>query len=149
MSTRGVGTLTVAAAMSLSIAALHLVTILFGAPAYDYFTAPDRMIELAHRGSPLPAVATLLMAAVFALFGLYALSAAGRGPRLPQPRIILIGICGIYLLRGLVVVPQLLLFLNTSEVPARALVFSLISLAVGIVYTVGTALRWAALPPPT
>lgn len=146
MSRRGVGTLTAGATMSLFIAVLHLAMIPFGVEAYDFFTAPARMIEMARVGSPLPALMTLLVACVFALFGLYALSAAGRGPRLPQPRIILIGISGIYLLRGTVVVPQLLMFMNTSEVPMRALVFSLISLVIGIVYTVGTALRWAALP---
>jgi hypothetical protein len=146
MSRRGVGTLTVGAAMSLFLTVLHLAMIPFGADAYDFFTAPARMIEMARAGSPLPALMTLLVACVFAVFGLYALSAAGRAPRLPQPRIILIGISGIYLLRGVVVVPQLLLFMNTSEVPMRALVFSLISLAIGIVYTVGTALRWAAMP---
>jgi hypothetical protein len=116
-----------------------------GAEAYDFFTAPSRMIELARAGSPLPALMTLLVAAVFALFGVYALSAAGRAPRLPQRRIILIGICGIYLLRGVVVVPQLLMFMNTTEVPLRALIFSLIALTIGIVYTAGTALRWTAL----
>jgi len=74
------------------------------------------------------------------------LSAADLAPPLPQRRIALIGISGIYLLRGLIVVPQLLLFMHTTDVPARALVFSLISLVIGLVYTIGTALRWAALP---
>lgn len=146
MSKRGTGTLTLAATLSLLVAMLHLVVIVMGVDAYDFFTAPARMLELARSGSPLPALATLLVAAVFAVFGMYALSAAGRAPRLPQRRIILIGISGIYLLRGLIVVPQLLMYMNTSDVPLRALIFSLISLAIGIVYTVGTALRWAALP---
>jgi hypothetical protein len=105
------------------------------------------MIELARAGSPLPALLTLIAASVFTVFGFYALSGAGRAQRLPQLRIILIGISGVYLLRGLVVVPELLLYLNTSEIPLRALGFSLISLTIGIVYTIGTALRWSALPP--
>jgi hypothetical protein len=149
-SKRGAGTLTVAGVMSLVVALLHLGVIVAGADAYEFFSAPDRMIELARVGSPLPAMVTLLLGSVFALFGLYALSAAGRAilprVRLPLPRIALVGISGIYLLRGLVIVPQLLMFLNTSDVPLRALVFSLIALAIGIVYTIGTALRWAALP---
>jgi hypothetical protein len=138
--------LTVAAAMSFFIALLHLAMIPVGADAYDFFTAPARMIELARSGSPLPALLTLIAASFFTLFGFYALSGAGRAPRLPQLRIMLIGICGIYLLRGLVVVPELLLFLNTSDIPLRALVFSLVSLTIGIVYTTGTALRWSELP---
>ncbi len=133
--------------MSFFIALLHLAMIPVGAEAYDFFTVPTRMIELARAGSPLPALLTLIAASVFTVFGFYALSGAGRAQRLPQLRIILIGITGIYLLRGLVVVPELLLYLNTSEIPLRALVFSLVSLTIGIVYTIGTALRWSALPP--
>ncbi len=133
------------AALSFFLALLHLAMIPIGTEAYDFFTAPAHFVELARRGSPLPALMTLLVALVFTIFGFYALSAAGRAPRLPQPRIILIGISGIYLLRGLVVVPELLLFLHTTDFPVRALFFSVASLMIGIVYTVGTALRWAAL----
>jgi hypothetical protein len=43
------------------------------------------------------------------------------------------------------VVPELLVFLNTTDVPLRALWFSLISLFIGIVYIAGTALRWPAI----
>jgi hypothetical protein len=143
---RGVGVLTFGAVLSFFIALLHLAMIPIGVEAYDFFTAPAGFIELARAGSPIPPLVTLGLAAIFTLFGLYALSAAGRAPRLPLPRIILIGICGIYLLRGLVVVPELLLYLHTMDIPARALGFSLISLVIGIVYTVGVALRWPALP---
>jgi hypothetical protein len=144
---RGVGVLTLGAAMSFFVALLHLAMIPIGSEAYDFFTAPARFVELARRGSPIPPLVTLGLAAIFTTFGLYALSAAGRAPKLPLLRIILIGISGIYLLRGLVVVPELLLFLHTADLPARALGFSLVSLTIGIVYTVGLALRWPALPP--
>jgi putative oxidoreductase len=143
---RGVGVLTLGAAMSFIVALLHLAMIPIGVEAYDFFTAPTRFIELARHGSPVPPLVTFLIAAVFAAFGFCALSAAGRAPRLPQLRIILIFICAVYLLRGLVVVPELLLYLHTSDIPGRALAFSLISLVIGIVYTVGLALRWPALP---
>jgi putative oxidoreductase len=143
---RGVGVLTLGAAMSFIVALLHLAMIPIGVEAYDFFTAPTRFVELARRGSPVPPLFTLLLAAIFTTFGFCALSAAGRAPRLPHVRIVLIFICGIYLLRGLVVVPELLLYLHTSDIPGRALVFSLISLLIGMVYTVGLALRWPALP---
>jgi hypothetical protein len=143
---RGVGVLTLGAAMSFFVACLHLAMIPIGVEAYDFFTAPTRFVEMARRGSPVPPLLTLGLAAIFTTFGFYALSAAGRAPRLPQLRIILIGICGIYLLRGLVVVPELLLFLHTTDIPFRSLVFSLMSLTIGIVYIVGVALRWPALP---
>jgi hypothetical protein len=145
MTKRGVGALTLGAALSFFVALLHLAMIPIGADVYDYFAAPTRFVELARRGSPVPSLVTLLIALVFTAFGFCALSAAGRAPRLPQLRILLIGISGIYTLRGLVVVPELLLFLNTTDLPLRALGFSLISLLIGIVYIVGTAMRWPAL----
>ncbi len=143
--TRGRGVMTFAAILSFCVALTHLVIIAIGAPAYAFFTAPAVFVEIARQGSPVPAIVTLVLAAFFVAFGLYAWSAAGHAPRLPQRRILLIGISGVYTLRGLIVVPELLVFLNTTDVPLRALWFSLISLFIGIVYITGTALRWPAI----
>ncbi len=137
--------MTFAAALSFGVAFLHLAMILSGAPAYEFFTVPGPFAELARQGSPVPPIVGLLFALIFGAFGWYALSAAGRAPRLPERRILLIGISGIYTLRGLLVVPELLVFLNTTDIPLRALWFSLLSLFIGIVYIAGTALRWPAM----
>jgi hypothetical protein len=145
MHRRGTAWLTAAAAASFAVALLHVSITFAGTSALDYFGAPRNFVEAARRGSAVPALITLLIALVFALFGLYALSGADRAPKLPQVRIVLVGISGIYLLRGLVVVPELVLFLNSSTLPARLLGFSLVSLAIGVLYTVGTARRWSAL----
>jgi hypothetical protein len=145
MHTRGTAWLTAAAAASFAVALAHVAITFWGASAYEYFGAPANLVEVAGRGSAVPALITLIIALVFALFGLYGLSGAGRAPTLPLLRIVLIGISGIYLLRGLVVVPELVLFLHSTTLPARLLGFSLVSLAIGVLYTVGTALRWPAL----
>lgn len=145
MHTRGTAWLTAAAAASFAVALLHVAIAFSGTPAFEYFGAPGNLVDAAARGSAVPALVTLIIALVFALFGLYALSGAGRAPDLPARRIVLVGISGIYLLRGFVAVPELVLLLHTTTLPARMLGFSLVSLAIGVTYTVGTALRWPAL----
>ncbi len=143
--TRGRGVMTFAAILSFAVAILQLAMMVVGAPAYEFFTVPGPFAELARQGSPVPPILALLFALIFGAFGLYAWSAAGHAPRLPQRRILLIGISGVYTLRGLIVVPELLVFMNTTDIPLRALWFSLISLFIGIVYIAGTALRWPAI----
>lgn len=76
------------------------------------------------------------VAAIVAVFGLYALSGAGKIRRLPLLRTVLIGVTVIYLLRGLLLIPQTPLVLKHPEL-IRFLVFSAISLAVGIVHAGG------------
>src|SRR5262249_36975162 len=61
--------LTVAGSASVAVAALHLAMIPIGEPAYVFFTAPERLVDLAHEGSPIPALVTAGLAAVFAFFG--------------------------------------------------------------------------------
>jgi putative oxidoreductase len=142
MQTRGTAWLIAAAAASFAVALLHVAITFGGTSAYEYFGAPPNIVAAARRGSAVPSLITLMIAMVFALFGLYGLSGADRAPRLPLLRLGLVGICGIYLLRGLVVVPELVLFLYSTTLPARLMAFSLVSLAIGVLYTVGTALRW-------
>ena len=146
MPTRGTAWLTLAATASFAVAVLHVAIAFTGTAAYAYFGAPTGLVDAAERGSAVPALITLLIALMAAIFGLFALSGAGRAPALPALRIVLVGISGIYLLRGLVVVPELVLFLHTSTLPPRMLAFSAAALVIGIVHTVGTALRWPSLP---
>jgi len=134
-----VNTLTLAGWLSAAVAALHVVIIFFGAPAYRYFGAGEEMARQAEAGSAVPAALTLAIAAVFAVFALYAFSGAGRVRRLPLLRTGLVAISAIYLLRGLGLIPELIqLARDTATVPARYPVFSAVSLVIGLVYLVGT-----------
>ena len=131
--------LTLAGCLSAAVAALHVVIIFFGAPAYRYFGAGEDMARQAEAGSAVPAVLTLVIAAVFAVFALYAFSGAGRLRRLPLLRTGLVVISAIYLLRGLGLIPELIQFARDSAtVPLRYLVFSAVSLMIGLVYIAGT-----------
>jgi hypothetical protein len=91
---------------------------------------------------PLLILAGLIMAVVFVVFGLYALSGAGHIRRLPLLWWGLLGISCIYTLRGLMLFPQLLIrarILSSSETfGLQSLASSLVALFIGLVYLVGT-----------
>ena len=147
MGSRGGSWLVAAAAASFAVAALHVAITFSGQAAYEYFGAPGNLVSAARRGSAVPALITLIIALVFGGFGLYALSGAGRAPKLPALRVLLVGISGIYILRGLVVVPEFLLYSFERTLPPRMMVFSVTALVIGLIHAVGTARRWAALDP--
>ena len=147
MERRGGSWLLAASAASFAVSAMHVAITFAGTSAYEYFGAPVNLISAARRGSAVPALVTLIIALVFAAFGFYGLSGAGRAPRLPALRVLLVGISGIYILRGLVVFPEFILYFYARALPARMMVFSLIALAIGLIYAIGTARSWAALDP--
>ena len=134
-----------AAASSFAVAVLHVLIIFIGAPAYAYFGAAG-LASRAAAGSPMPALITGGLVVLFALAGAYALAAAGSLHRLPLLRVVLIAIGVIYTLRGLPALPQVvLLFLDTPQLPVRAVVFSLGSLLIGLSHLAGVRTGWQSL----
>lgn len=135
-----------AGACSVAVAVLHVAVIAVGASAYRYFGAGEQLAGLAERGSPIPAVITAGIVAVFAVFGWYGFAGAGLGARPPALRAVLIGISAIMLLRGLPALPQaVVLVLRPGAVSFREVVFSAASLLVGLLYAVGTWRRRGSL----
>jgi hypothetical protein len=131
---------------SIMIAILHIVIIFGGAPAYRYFGAGEEMAQMAIAGSVLPALVTFFIAVIFAIWALYAFSGAGAIRYLPLLRIGLVVIASIYTLRGVGLIPQVAWMINSPKsVPPQDVVFSLVSLLVGIVYFAGTTSTWKAL----
>jgi hypothetical protein len=129
--------------LSFVVALLHLVIIFVGAPAYRYFGAGEDMATAAESGSAFPAMMTLALVAVFTIWGLYASSGAGVIRRLPLLRIALLLIGAIYTLRGVFVFQQIFQIATSSvQVEPREVVFSLVSLVIGLTYLVGTAINW-------
>ena len=129
---------------SFVVAGLHVGIIAVGAPAYRYTGAGETMVRLAEQGSTLPALLTSVVLGLFVLAGLYPLSAAGWLPRLPFVRIGLVCIAVVYTARGLALPVQLAQSGPTGP-PTRELVFSAISLAIGLVYFAATVVAWARL----
>jgi hypothetical protein len=148
-SGRGTALLTLAGTGSALVAALHAVIIALGAPAYRYFGAGEEMATQAERGSPVPAIVTAALTAVFALWAAYGFSGAGRMRRLPLLRTGLVVIGAIYTLRGLAVLPEAwwLVAGRTPPVLTRQLVSSMVSLVIGLAYLTGTGRAWSTLEP--
>ncbi len=83
-------------------------------------------------------------AVLFGIAGLYALSGARSIPHLPLLRLGLIGISGIYLLRGLFFILSALVVLGVleGELLVQGEIATLVFLSAGIAYAVGTGLNW-------
>jgi len=132
--------------LSFAVALLHVVIIFIGASAYRYFGAGEDMATAAASGSAFPALLTLFLAAIFAIWGFYGLSGAGVIRRLPLLKIALILIGAVYTLRGVAVFQQLFqIAASAAEVTPREIVFSLVSLIIGLAYLLGTISNWNGL----
>jgi hypothetical protein len=124
--------------LNLGVAALHVGVATLGAPAYRYFGAGNDMASWAEQGSPLPAIITLGLAILFAVFGVYAFSAAGSVPRLPFLAPVVLAVGGIYVVRGGLGVPAAFLIPDDSTAPVAATVaFSVVALTIGVLYLLG------------
>jgi hypothetical protein len=135
--------LTAAGLLSAGAAILHLAVIAGGPDWYRFFGAGEGMARLAEQGSLRPPLVTLAIAAILGLWSAYAFAGAGLIRRLPLMRAALVTITAIYLLRGLVLIP--VLAANRGDVDRFALWSSLIVLAYGITYAIGTVRVWPAL----
>ena len=135
--------LIVAGGLSAAAAILHLAVIAGGADWYRFFGAGEEMARMAEAGSPVPAIVTLGIALILAIWAAYAFAGAGLLRRLPLMRTALLIIATIYLARGLVLVPTLLM--KPELVDAFMLWSSLIVLVYGATYAVGTWRAWPAL----
>ena len=118
---------------SLAFAAFQVSAIWWSPSAVRYFGGPA---ELSMERPILYAVLCLAVSEIVAVFGVYALSGAGKIRRLPLLRTVLIAVTGIYLLRGLLIIPQAPVVLKHPGL-VRFLVFSTISLCLGMVHLAG------------
>ena len=135
--------LIVGGALSALAAILHLAVIAGGPAWYRFVGAGEEMARAAERGSATPALITLAIAAILMVWALYALSGAGVIRRLPLLRTALILISAVYLLRAATLLPVLVL--RPDLVDTFAVVSSLVVLACGLAYAIGTWTGWSAL----
>lgn len=130
--------------LSLAATLLHLACIVGGPDWYRFFGAGEPIARAAERGSWTPALLTLGIASVLALWAGYAFSGAGYIRRLPLLRTGLVVISAIYLARGaMLFMPAT--FDRPDLSPAFMFWSSLIVLVFGIVYAVGTWRAWPRL----
>jgi hypothetical protein len=120
--------LTVAATFSFAIAASHIADAMTGAPA----VLAGRLLA----GIESPILPNLLLGALFGAWGLYALAAAHRISSLPLTSPVIYGISGLYLFRGLFIIPQLFghnIFSLSIEVTRHDLLISGVALLIGVI----------------
>nr|WP_319513891.1 hypothetical protein [uncultured Cohaesibacter sp.] len=133
--------LRLASVLNMLLALLHIAIIFAGPAAFRFFRAPESFAVGAAAGDPSPALITFAIAGVFAIWSLYAASAAGLLRALPRAKVVVGLIAAIFLLRGLLVIPQSLKaahFINAIEkIEPRDIVFSICALAIGAVHIAG------------
>ncbi|TMO80361.1 hypothetical protein CWC16_07235 [Pseudoalteromonas sp. S3776] len=133
--------LVIAGLLSFIASLLHIACIFGGPDWYRFFGAGEHMAQLAEQGSTYPTFVTLIISAVLAIWGLYALSGAGVILKLPLLKTALVLITAIYLVRGIagLTIP----FLTTSQaIHHNSMQFWIISSVVcsiyGLFYLLGT-----------
>jgi len=134
----------IAAALLTGAAALiHLGCIFGGAPWYRFLGAGEQMAQLDLAGHWYPKVMVSVIAAILSVWSLYALSGAGIIGKLPLVRLVLIGITGIFLIRGIAFVLLQPYFQGNSM--TFWLVSSAICVAIGAVHALGLRQAWSNL----
>lgn len=132
-----------AAWMSLVASALHVAVIVGGPDWYRFFGAGEEMARAAERGSLVPALVTLAIAAILAGWAAYAFSAAGVLRPLPLTRTALVAIATVLLARAaLGAVPSVW---APQQWPGFAIWSSLICFVLGLAFAVGVWLAWPHL----
>ena len=122
---------------------LHIAIIIGGPRWYRFFGAGERMARLAASGSLYPAVVTSTLAVILAVWALYALSGAGFVRPLPFLRLALAVIAAVYLIRGILGIPLILVMDDPYSHQLKAkMTFMIVSSAfcimLGICYAIGT-----------
>lgn len=128
-------------------ALLHVAIILGGPEWYRFFGAGEQMARHAARGAPHPALIAAGIAIVLGVWMLYALSGGGVIRRLPLLRTALVLIAAVYLGRGVLGIPIVLLADDpyANELKGRMtfmVVSSAICLVLGACYAIGAAHAW-------
>ena len=129
--------------LSAAASLLHLAVIAGGPDWYRFFGAGEGMARMAERGEITPTLTTIGIATILAIWAAYAFAGAGVIRRLPLMRTALVLISTIYLLRGLVLIPALII--NKGSPEPFVLWSSLIVLIYGLCYAVGTWIAWPGL----
>lgn len=137
---RRIGMLQVAGYLNMLIAVLHIIGLLWADTMFRVTGIGREMEQLSAVHGSLPYVLTVGVAIVFFVFGLYALSAAGKWRALPLLKPAIFTIAGIYLLRG---VGELLADSITNTNSASETLYSLIAIAIGLLFLIGGKQRFA------
>jgi putative oxidoreductase len=100
-----------------------------------YFGGP---VKLQAENPALFGLLCVVLGAIIAVVGLYALSGAGKFKRLPFLRTVLVVVTTVFILRGLFIIPIMkIMFAHPEKDVFRFLLFSIIALGIGIIHLAG------------
>lgn len=126
--------------------ALFQIAIGFSPSLSLYFGAPEALVV----NNFYLITVSLIIGTILGIFGLYAISGAGYIRTLPWLKLMLAIISGIFILRGLFVIPEGLVVAGVIEssidVAPRFVAFSIGSLLIGIFFVTGTIGGWRTFP---
>lgn len=124
--------------LSIAAGVLHFAIIIGGGNWYRFFGAGEDMARMAENGSLIPTVVTSFIALILVLWGLYGFAGAGYLKNLPFTKQAILIIGSIYTIRGIGIVPQMVMyFIPGQEVFFRDIMFSAVSLTIGLCYLTG------------
>jgi hypothetical protein len=136
--------LLIAGWMSVAASLLYIACIVGGPDWYRFFGAGEELALAAERGSLVPAVLTFGIAAILAVWALFAFGAAGIGWRLPLARTALIAISAVLLLRAaMAFVPAF--WPPENQTSAFIITTSAICFVMGACFAIGTWRAWPSL----
>ena len=132
-----------AAAGSIAAALAHIGCLFGGPDWFRFFGAGEAMARAVEQGRVLPYVVTIGIAVVLLAWAWYALAAAGQLPRPPLLRTGLIAITAVLLVRAAAVFAPGVW--GPDHSPTFQIVSSLIVLALGLSFLLGTIKAWPLL----
>ena len=137
--------LIVSGVLSFTLAVFQII-IGFSPSMSLYFGAPEALA----RDVYALIFASFFVAGILVVFGLYALSGAGYIRPLPWLKQVLLAISGVFLLRGLLIIPEFLAVIGVvkTSMPSapRFMVLSIGSLLMGFFFLTGTIGGWKSFP---
>ncbi len=126
---------------SAAAAVAHVACIFGGPDWYRTMGAPEGYARAAGRGAWTPALVTMAISVMLAIWAAYALSGAGVIGRLPLLRLALLAITAVYLARGVMFFTPTL-FGRPDLSPAFMLWSSAIMFSMGLVHAIGVWRGW-------
>lgn len=132
-----------AALCCFAAALAHLGCIVFGGDWYRFFGAGEQMARMAEQGFWYPTLVTSVIVMMLLVWACYGLSGAGVIKHLPLTKWALLGITGIFLLRGVAFVGLMPIFPENSQ--TFWLVSSGICIVIGCLFAMGSWQQWSAL----
>ncbi len=130
--------------MSVAASLLHIACIIGGPDWYRFLGAGEPLARAAERGSPVPAIMTMVIAAILAIWAAFAFGAAGVSRRLPLTRTALGAIAFVLLARAAMAFVPAFWPPENRTLPFIATT-SGICLVMGLCFAIGTWRAWPVL----